>query len=370
MGDDIVSRPFIKGLDLSEFFYEESVRPILAARFPKVPHSAALLGPGSEVLGFDTPQSTDHDWGPKLMIFLTEDDHAAYRDEIDRVLRQELPREIHGYPTDFGRHDDGTAVMAADVSGPINHGVSFFTVRAFCRLWLNLDIDEGPGVVDWLTIPEQVLRSFSGGRVFHDGLGQLEPLRARLRYYPHDVWLYLLATQWKRISQEEAFMGRCGQVGDEVGSCLVAARLVRDLMQLCFLMERQYAPYIKWFGTAFAQLDSADELLPTLIQVLGAGSWQEREKHLSSAYEFVARMHNDLGITEPLPAQVSQYHNRPFLVIHGERFADAIRAAIIDKEILALPENLGGIDQFVDSTDVLAHPRRSGQLKLMYRQGD
>lgn len=365
-----MSRPFIKGLDLSEMFYKEVVKPILAARFPKVPYSAALLGPGSEVLGFDTPQSTDHDWGPKLMLFLTEADHTAHRDEIDRVLRQDLPREIRGYPTDFGRHDDGTAVMMAGEGGPINHGVSLFTVRAFSRFWLNFDIDEGPDAVDWLTIPEQVLRSFTGGRVFHDGLGQLEPLRARLRYYPHDVWLYLLATQWRRISQEEAFVGRCGQVGDEVGSCLVAVRLVRDLMKLCFLMERQYAPYIKWFGTAFAQLDCADELLPVFTRVLRAGSWQEREKHLSSAYEFVARMYNDLDITEPLPVQVSSYYNRPFLVIHGDRFADAIHAAITDEEILALPAGLGGIDQFVDSTDVLTPPGRLSQLKLTYQQKD
>jgi hypothetical protein len=365
-----MSRPFIKGLDLSEMFYKEAVKPILATRFPKVPYSAALLGPGSEVLGFDTPQSTDHDWGPKLMLFLAEVDHTAHRDEIDRVLRRDLPREIRGYPTDFGRHEDGTAVMTTDGDGDINHGVSFFTVRAFSRFWLNFDIDDGPDAVDWLTVPEQVLRSFTGGRVFHDGLGQLEPLRARLRYYPHDVWLYLLATQWRRISQEEAFVGRCGQVGDEVGSCLVAARLVRDLMRLCFLMERQYAPYIKWFGTAFAQLDCADELLPAFTRVLRAGSWQEREKHLSSAYEFVARMHNDLDITGPLPAQVSNYYDRPFLVIHGDRFADAIYAVITDEEILALPANLGGIDQFVDSTDVLAHPGRLGQLKLTYQQRD
>jgi hypothetical protein len=364
-----MNRAFIKGLDLSEVFYEEGVRPILATRFPKVPYSAALLGSGSDILGFDTPQSTDHDWGPKLMVFLTEADHAAYRDEINRVLRYDLPREVRGYPTDFGRHNDGTAVMTADASGPINHGVSFFTVLKFFRFWLNSDPSEELRAIDWLTIPEQILRGLTGGRVFHDGLSQLEPLRARLRYYPHDVWLYLLATQWNRISQEEAFMGRCGQVGDEVGSCLVAARLVRDLMKLCFLMERQYAPYIKWFGTAFAQLDCADELLPTLTQVLGAGSWQERERHLSLAYGFVARMHNELGITKALLAQVSQFHNRPFLVIHGERFADAIRATITDEEVLALPENLGGIDQFVDSTDVLSQPGRYGRLRLMYQQG-
>ncbi len=217
--------------------------------------------------------------------------------------------------------------------------------------------------MDWLAIPEQRLRSLTAGRVFHDGLGQLEPVRARLRYYPHDVWLYLLAAQWQRVSQEEPFMGRCGQVGDELGSRLVAARLVRDVMRLCFLMERQSAPYIKWFGTAFARLDCAEELTPILARVLEARSWQEREEHLSTAYEFVARKHNDLRITDPLPVQVSPFHKRPFQVIQADRFVDAIRAAITGEEVRALPEHLGSVDQFLDSTDALNYPER---FKVIY----
>jgi hypothetical protein len=161
-------------------------------------------------------------------------------------------------------------------------------------------------------------------------------------------------------------MGRCGQVGDELGSRLVAARLVRDLMRLCFLMERQYAPYIKWFGTAFSGLRCADALTPVLLRALAADSWPEREQALTLAYEFVAGMHNDLGITEPLSAQVQPFYDRPFQVLNAERFADAIQAAISDPEVQALPPNLGAIDQFVDSTDVLTYPERFNRLKLMY----
>jgi hypothetical protein len=39
--------------------------------------------------------------------------------------------------------------------------------------------------------------------------------RGRLAWYPDDVWRHVLACQWKRISQEEAFVGRCGEVGDD-----------------------------------------------------------------------------------------------------------------------------------------------------------
>ena len=372
-----MSRPFIKALDLSELLYEKAVKPILAMHFLGLPYSAALLGVGSDVLGFDTPQSRDHDWGPRLMLFLTEGDYETHRDRIDQVLRQELPPEIQGYSTDFGRHEDGTALMVAAYAGPgsragmparaINHGVLFFTVRAFFNDVLRFDPDAELRVSDWLTFPEQCLRSVTSGRVFHDGLGQLEPIRARLRYYPHDVWLYLLAAQWRRISQEEPFMGRCGQVGDELGSRLVAVRLVRDLMKLCFLMERQYAPYIKWLGTAFKQLDCARRLTPILMQALETTAWQEREKPLVLAYALVAEMHNELGITEPLPTKASQFHSRPFLVIQADNFADAIRAAITNEEVRVLPTHLGAIDQFVDSTDVLSNPEWFNRFKLLYQ---
>jgi hypothetical protein len=362
-----MNRPFIKGLKLCELFYKEAVKPILATHFCDLVYSAALIGLGSEVLGFDTPQSMDHDWGPRLMLFLGEADHRAYRDRIDQVLRQELPHEIHGYPTDLAVANRDETAGAVAGSASTNHGVMFLTVRRFFEYALNFDPNEELRLVDWLTFPEHCLRGITGGHVFYDGLGQLEPIRARLGYYPHDVWLYLLAAQWRRISQEEAFVGRCGQVGDDVGSRLVAARLIRDLMRLCFLMERQYAPYIKWFGTAFKQLNCANYLVPIFVRALNATTWPEREKSLTLAYEFVAQMHNDLAITKPLPAQVSQFYDRPFLVIHAGRFAEAIRAAIASPQVRALPENLGSIDQFVDSTDVLDNPERFNRLKLMYQ---
>jgi len=363
-------RPFIKGLELSRFLYEEAVGPLMATHFAGLPYSAALLGSGSDVLGFDTPQSMDHDWGPRLLVFLGEADHARWRDEIDKGLERYLPHDCHGYPTRFEFYEGGTTAMAEDGQEPAHHRVMLLTVRSFFWDCLAFDPQGELRAVDWLTFPEQRLRGVTAGQVFHDGLGELEPVRARLQYYPRDVWLYLLAAQWRRIGQEEAFMGRCGQVGDELGSCLVAARLVRDLMKLCFLMERQYAPYSKWFGSAFAQLACAGQLAPTFASVLGAGFWQERERRLVAAYEAVARMHNALGVTEPLPTNMFHYFERPFLVIGGDGFADTLRAVIVSEEVQALPEYLGAVDQLVDSTDVLERPARCRRLEMLWQESD
>jgi hypothetical protein len=60
---------FVSGLNLSRRFFREVVRPLLANAFPAVRYAAALLGPGSEVLGFDTEMSVDHDWGPRVFVF-------------------------------------------------------------------------------------------------------------------------------------------------------------------------------------------------------------------------------------------------------------------------------------------------------------
>ena len=362
-----MDRPFIPGLELSALFFREQVKPIMASRFAGVRYSAARLGAGSDVLGFDTPQSMDHDWGPRLTLFLAEEDCDRLRDEIDRALSEDLPPRLHGFPTGFHRDAGGTTWMAKGDSSPVHHRVEIRTVRAFFRDYLNMDPDRKPEIADWLTFPQQRLRTVASGRVFADGLGQLGSIRERLHYYPHDVWLYMLSAQWERIAQEEAFVARCGDVGDELGSRLIATRMVGDLMRLCFLMEKQYAPYVKWLGTAFAQLDCASRFIPVFERILNAAHWKDREQHLLAAYQRAAHMHNALQITAPLSTEVSQFHERPYLVLHAERFVEAIRGAIADERVKAMPLHLGSVDQFVDSTDVLDHLGRLDQLKDLYR---
>ncbi len=85
---------------------------------------------------------------------------------------------------------------------------------------LGFDPRDPISVEDWLAVPWQRLAEFTGGDVFHDGLGELGPARRRLRWYPADVWRYVLACQWTRIAQEESFPGRAGEVGDDLGSVL------------------------------------------------------------------------------------------------------------------------------------------------------
>ena len=358
---------FLPGLDLSEAFYEEAVKPVIDKHFPELVYSAARIGHGSDVLGYDTAQSMDHDWGPKLQIFLADSDYGVLKEGLDDVLHQNLQYEIRGFPTNFGYHDDGNTRMELIEEGPVNHGITINTVSAFFIEYLGFNPTEDLRIVDWLVLPQQMLLSITNGRVFHDDLGKLKSIVTKLEYYPNDLWLYLLANQWERIAQEEAFMGRCGQVGDELGSRIIATRLIHDMMRLCFLMERKYAPYIKWFGTAFSKLKSAKSLTPLFMQIMDASTWKERQEPLTKAYEYIAKMHNELGITGSLTTEVSPFHNRPFMIIHADNFADTIHTEIRDEEVKRLPKYLGGIDQYVDSTDVLSYTEKFRRFWSMYQ---
>ncbi|GAA4416169.1 DUF4037 domain-containing protein [Actinokineospora soli] len=98
------------------------------------------------------------------------------------------------------------------------------------------------------------------------------------------MWRHVLACQWQRVSEEEAFVGRCGECGDELGSAVAAARIARDLVRLALLLDRVYPPYGKWLGSAFARLPVAATAGPALTAALASSAWRERERHLATAY--------------------------------------------------------------------------------------
>ena len=356
--------PFIPGLRLSALFFEELVAPLLSQHLPDVRYIAARLGPGSDVLGFDTARSMDHGWGPKLDLFLYPDDEPRLTPVVDGLLRTHLPTTIRGYPTNFAPNEDGGWMMPVE-GPPINHGVTITTLPAWFRSYLGCDPAAGLNIIDWLVIPQQRLATIRAGEIFHDPAGELTTLRDRLTYYPHDVWLSLMAAQWRRISQEEPFMGRCGDVGDELGSRVIAARLVHDLMLLCFLQERVYAPYSKWFGTAFSRLRCAERLGLVLQAALEADTWRERETHLSRAYTMVAEAHNALAVTQPLSVEVRPFYSRPYLVVDAGRIADALLTMVADERIRELPP-IGAVDQWSDSTDVREQPGILARLRAVY----
>lgn len=358
---------FIKGLDLCESFFTEIAKPILARAFPSLCYSAGLIGDGSDVLGFDDLISTDHAWGPRFLLFLPSDEHEATRSRIADIFSAQLPYQYKGYSVHFSppdERDGGTRVQEDINAGRVDPLIQYHTRTSFFLHYLGWNPTEEVAISQWLTFPEHRLLGLTSGRMFHDELG-VDETRRKFTYFPRDVWLWMMASQWKLIAEEEPFIGRCGMVGDDLGSRVVAARQVQRLMRLAFLLEKRYAPYSKWLGTAFDQLASATALSPILQQVLAAGDWQSRGKYLGDAYSLLAKKHNSLNLTKPLDTGTSPFFNRPFPVIHGERFTQALQNAIKDPMLRSLPP-IGTVTQLTDSVTVYDNLPIVKKLNVLY----
>jgi hypothetical protein len=330
---------FVPGQVLCAAFHAEVVAPLLSG----IPHAAALWGTGSDVLGYDTAQSTDHGWGPHVQVFVA--DVPAAR----AILDDGLPSTFRGWPVRYG----WDAV-------PVQHHVRVATLAEWLHGHLGADPRAGMTTLDWLTIPQQVLLEVAGP-VFADPDGELRRVQGLLAAFPPQVRLWLLGCQWDRVGEEEAFVGRAAQVGDELGARIVATRLVRELMRVGFLLADAYWPYTKWFGTAFGRLPIAAELGPVFTEALTA-----REGALVAAVEATARAHNASGLTAPVDPSARPFHTRPFRVLGAGRFADACRAAVTDPALAGLPP-IGSVDQVVDSTPVLSNIARARRLRALYR---
>jgi len=158
---------------------------------PGHPHSAGLIGPGSEVLGFDTERSADHHWGPRVQLFVERHDPT-----IADVLARRLPHHFQGWSTSFANpdpDDNGVRLLEERTKGPVNHRVDVAEPGPFFAGLLGFAPGDPVSLQDWLATPSQILRSVTSAAVYHDELRVLEGAKRALEWYPHDVWLYLLA---------------------------------------------------------------------------------------------------------------------------------------------------------------------------------
>jgi hypothetical protein len=326
----------VQGVDLARRFYDEGVAPVLDG----VAHAAALLGSSPYGFGCDTARPTDREGVSRLQVFVERRDVRSVRERIEAAL----PHEYRGGSTLFGWDDL-----------PVSHHVEVAALAEWLRARLGFDPGERMSVRRWLSSPQPALLEITSGAVLRDDLGELTQVRECLAWYPDQVWLWLLACQWRRIEREEPFVGRAPELGDQLGTQLIAARVVRELMRLGFLLERRYAPYEQWLGSAFAQLDAGREIGGRLVSAVSAEAQVDREEALTDAVEALAARHNALHLTRRIDP-VARFADGPARVLDSGAVVDACLERVSDPLLLSLPL-VGAIDQFIDSTDVLSNAR-------------
>lgn len=239
----------MKGLELSEKYFEEVGKPMLLEKYPQIYERMAvgLVGQGSECFGFDDELSTDHDFGPGFCIWLNPQDfkEAGLKIMMDY---EKLPGEFLGFPARLATHQAGQRVGVHEIG---NFYTGFIgSPKAPERL------------LDWLYIPESYLATATNGKVFVDNLGEFSAIRGKLQsFYPEDVRI-------KKIAARAAVMAQSGQYnyarlmkrGEYVGAELALGEFVKNTISMVHLLNRKYMPFYKW---AFHSMTT----LPKLTQV-------------------------------------------------------------------------------------------------------
>jgi Domain of unknown function (DUF4037) len=335
------------GVTLARHYYHDVVAPLLAIRWPSLPHAAARLGSGSDVLGLDDDTSRDHDWGLRLTLLVP----SASVDDVTEHLEKTLPDTYANLPTRFATTWDPVVRQRVEVA----------TVESFVTSRLGLDASATLDAVDWLCLTGQSLLEVTAGPVFTDTAGTLTRLRQKLSWYPEDVWRYVLATDWIRLGEDLPLMGRAGHRGDELGSRVLAGRITHTAMHLAFMLTRRWPPYPKWLGTMLTQLPVADELVPALTAVVSADDWQQRQGAMRDVLAALHQAQHGAGLSTPPDGVSEPFFDRPFLGIRAEtvtRLLDNVTDPLVSR----LPAGIGAVEQWVDNVKVLTDPTRRVQL--------
>ena len=248
----------MNGLELSERFYTDCVKPMLSEQFLDIlPYLAVgLFGSGSECFGFDDGVSTDHDFEPGVCILLPDES------VVDRQTAFRLERAYYKLPKEFlGFHRSAIAPV-----GGARHGV-LRTAEVFQD-----KVGSPDGVLtvrQWLTVPEHALAEATNGRLFFDGYGEVTRIREGLARYPEDVRRKKLAGHLLLSAQAGQYnYRRCLAHGETGAAQLAVHEFVQHMMAAAFLLNNVYEPYYKWSFRAMRALPKLSLLAETAEYLL------------------------------------------------------------------------------------------------------
>jgi hypothetical protein len=364
----------VKSLDLNRAYYQECIAPLLVRHCPAIGrrHAAALVGWGSEVLGYDDAYSRAYGWGPRVVLFLAEEDLGA-REEVRQALAARVPPMFMEFPTRYTDPTQGPPLPTLDPDGWLQVPVT--TAARFVRLYLGLaDVDPRDPALssrDWLVLPEHALLRVTAGEVYHDGVGELTALRDFFATYPDDVWRYRLAYAWTSLSWDIDLIGLCAGRGDAFSARIALGRSVERIVALAFLLNRAYHPgYLKWVEREFARLPHlAAEIGPVLEEALltpdPAAVVDLLYPVLDALIAFQQRCANLPVVACRQPAGL----DRGFFAYDLGPVIEALRASITGP-LAVISCTVGAIDQWLTDQDMLMSPDHLRLLCSIYDAPD
>ncbi|MCM1537296.1 MAG: DUF4037 domain-containing protein [bacterium] len=251
-----MSGTVIKGLELSERFYEEAVRPMLSERVPALHErwAAGLVGHGSECYGYDDAFSADHDYGADVCIWLTKADYEAYAPAVQEAYEAARGAWEQTAAQRYGVSPRRQTAQGAGRVGVLEVSAFYYGLLGTDRLPRNN--------MEWLALPEERLAAAANGRVFADGAGEFLAFReGLLAYYPEDVRRKKMAARAAVMAQSGQYnYARCMRRGEYVAAELALAEFVRAACSLAYLLNRRYCPFYKWMHRGLKDLTVLSEI--------------------------------------------------------------------------------------------------------------
>lgn len=235
-----------KGLEISKKYYENYVRPMIDEKFPEYVSkiAAGLAGEGSDAFGYDDELSRDHDWGPSVVLWITEETNEKIGQELRDAL-EELPDEIDGIK------------RAPFVQGRERRGVQVIP-EFFKRLTGVASYEE----IDWRNADITHLAAAVNGEIWRDDEGIITDFRNRIKEgLPEDILYLHLAEGCAKFSREGQYnAARVLKRNDAVTSKMFIYDAAREAMKLFYLMNGKYYPHDKWLRRGLRDIEGGDKL--------------------------------------------------------------------------------------------------------------
>lgn len=275
------------GLAISQDFIQSALLPLLQEELPEDYDrlAVAVVGTGSDVLGLDDEISRDHHWGPRANVMYLREDASQIVPKIQRAFEKVSPK--------FGQFD--VQVGIENLTGVCSCEIEEFFGRF-------LGSEQLPSKdLDWLDLCEVDLFHVTAGTIVYDGLGELTRRCSTLAYYPENVWKKRLADWCMYVTGRDApyNLHRVSKRQDDLTSTIYFGLCVKRLMELCFTLNRQYAPYTKWLNRLFRTLPRyADQFAPLIDEAIAETAWDKKVRILIDANYVVADALTDLQLCQ------------------------------------------------------------------------
>lgn len=248
-------KPVGIGLALSREYYETYGIPMIRGQFGEYEGRIAvgLVGKGSDCFGYDDELSGDHDWGPDICMWVTDETY----EEIGAALQEAygtLPAEYKGYR------------RAPHVNGRNRRGV--LRISEFYRSLVGADRYEE---IDWKNVSDASLAAAVNGAVFRDDEGIFTDFRNRLlRGYPENIFYLKLAEAGAKYAQAAEYnVPRMLERGDVLTARMLAWDGIREAMRIQLYLSGKYPPHDKWLHRSLMESEEGREAADHLEKIAG-----------------------------------------------------------------------------------------------------